>query len=341
MLHELKQIISSAQLASRRGVKTALVSVVDLDGSSYRRPGVRMLVQEDGQMVGAVSGGCVEKEVLRQAQSVFAENRSKLMVYDGRYRLGCEGVLYILIEPFAPAKDFFTVFEQQLQSRMPFYLQSYFSKKEDIGSAGKTRFEFSSGVSFWASADPRHTEIFENQLSVFSQKITPEFQLYIIGVEHDAVELCKYASMTGWRVNIVAPLQESKTVNDFAGASNYIPLLESEITQLESDTQTAWVVMTHSFVKDLKYMTALSEKDFAYLGLLGAQKRREKMIEQLIEHNPAIETSFLDKIHGPCGINIGAETPQEIAVSIVAEILSVVRKQIPIPLKDKAGSIHA
>ena len=100
MLHELKNIVRSAKLAQQKGIKTCLASVVSLDGSSYRRPGVRMSIQSDGKMIGAVSGGCVEKEVLRQAQSVFETNQPKLMVYDGRYRLGCEGILYILIDGY-------------------------------------------------------------------------------------------------------------------------------------------------------------------------------------------------------------------------------------------------
>ena len=100
MIHELKDIIRSAKIAQSKGIKTVLASVVSLDGSSYRRPGVRMSIQENGRMIGAVSGGCVEKEILRQAQQVFKTNSSTLMEYDGRYRLGCEGILYILIEPF-------------------------------------------------------------------------------------------------------------------------------------------------------------------------------------------------------------------------------------------------
>ena len=71
MLHELKDIIRTAHLAKSKGLKTVLASVVSLEGSSYRKPGVRMSIQENGKMIGAVSGGCVEKEVLRQSQSVF------------------------------------------------------------------------------------------------------------------------------------------------------------------------------------------------------------------------------------------------------------------------------
>ena len=97
MLHELKDIIRSAKIAKTQGIKTVIASVVHLEGSSYRRPGVRMSIQENGKMIGAVSGGCVEKEILRQSQRVFESNTPTLMEYDGRYRLGCEGVLSILI----------------------------------------------------------------------------------------------------------------------------------------------------------------------------------------------------------------------------------------------------
>ena len=97
MLHELKDIIRSAKIAKTQGIKTVIASVVHLEGSSYRRPGVRMSIQENGKMIGAVSGGCVEKEILRQSQRVFETNTPTLMEYDGRYRLGCEGVLSILI----------------------------------------------------------------------------------------------------------------------------------------------------------------------------------------------------------------------------------------------------
>jgi len=102
MAHELKKIIKAYELARIHNTSCVLATVVALEGSSYRRPGVRMLLQQDGKMVGALSGGCVEKEVFKQATSVFKTLIPKVITYDGRYRLGCEGVLYILLEPFAP-----------------------------------------------------------------------------------------------------------------------------------------------------------------------------------------------------------------------------------------------
>ncbi|MBT8393442.1 MAG: XdhC family protein, partial [Bacteroidia bacterium] len=114
MMHELKHIVSAYKKAKEMNLKSVLATVVDLDGSSYRKPGVRMLIIENGNMIGAVSGGCVEKEVLRQAQSVFLDGRPKMMTYDGRYRLGCEGVIYILLEKFIPEIEFVEKFDNLL-----------------------------------------------------------------------------------------------------------------------------------------------------------------------------------------------------------------------------------
>jgi xanthine/CO dehydrogenase XdhC/CoxF family maturation factor len=334
MIHELKDIIRSAKIAQSKGIKTVLASVVSLDGSSYRRPGVRMSIQENGKMIGAVSGGCVEKEILRQAQQVFETNSSTLMEYDGRYRLGCEGILYILIEPFHPTNKFFDAFEKQCSSRKSFLINSYFSKETSKINQGSSCFHFNDQELSVSELNPK------KNLTLFSQTIKPGFKLIIIGCEHDAVQLCKYASATGWDVVIVAPIDEQKSIKDFPGATNYYGINEKELNGFSFDSQTAVVIMSHSYVRDLKYLSELVGKKINYIGLLGPSKRREKLLNDLIEKNNLISEGFFDKIYGPAGINIGAETPQEIAISILAEILSVIRNQKPIYLKDKQIGIH-
>ena len=107
------------------------------------------------------------------------------------------------------------------------------------------------------------------------------------------------------------------------------------------DNQTAVVLMTHNFATDLRYLVALKETYPVYIGLLGPSRRREDLLNQFVEYTPEISDIFLDAIHGPAGINIGAETPQEIAVSIVSEILALVRNQNPMSLSKKTGRIHA
>ena len=107
-----------------------------------------------------------------------------------------------------------------------------------------------------------------------------------------------------------------------------------------ADEQTAVVLMTHSFNKDVQYLMALKDSQPAYLGLLGSNNRRERVLSMLLDYMPDISTDFLEQIHGPAGISIGAESASEIAVSILAEILSVIRHQKPIALTEKIGSIH-
>lgn len=333
MLHEIKNIVRSAKVAKSKGIQTALASVVSLDGSSYRRPGVRMSVQSDGKMIGAVSGGCVEKEVLRQAQSVFETGQSKLMVYDGRYRLGCEGILYILIEIFDPEELFYSAFDKQCTSRSAFKIESFFSKGEENRMKGGSIF-YLNGKPFSIQNQSKDT------LDVFEQTIQPGFQLVIVGSEHDAVELCRCASNTGWEVTIVAPPDDPKSIDNFPGASQYLGIDETSFEKLNFDKQTAVVFMTHSYVKDLKYLSTARNIDVPYMGLLGPSKRREKLINEMLERHDDVEDEFFDKLYGPAGINIGAESAQEIAISIVSEILSVTRNQQPMSLKDKIGGIH-
>ena len=340
MTHELKKIIANYLIAKNNGVKSVLATVVALDGSSYRRPGVRMLIDENGKMTGAVSGGCVEKEILRQAKSVFETNMAKVMTYDGRFRLGCEGVLYILIEIFDPIPEFIDAFYNSTKERNDISLCSYFSKKIETSSQFGTTVKFNDVDEYSISKEFNSENDTSSHLK-FEQTMKPCFKLIIIGAEHDAVQLCTYASLAGWEVTIVAPISDSKTIENFPGAHELINIEAADIEINDIDSQTAIVLMTHSFVNDLKYLIALKDAKPIYLGLLGPSKRREKLLQAFLEHYPEVNDQFFDVIHGPAGLNIGAETPQEIAISIVSEILTITRKQDSRSLKNKSGNIHS
>ena len=336
MTHELKKIVSAFKEARAKKIKTVLATVVALEGSSYRRPGVRMLIRDDGKMIGAVSGGCVEKEILRQAYGVFSGDEPKMMTYDGRYRLGCEGILYILIEPFSPDEAFLQFFDSIIVKRKKFRIVSCFLKSDGTNPAFGSFFHFDK-----ESIGVRQTVAENRDLEVFEQEMDPCFKLVIIGAEHDAVQLCSYASLTGWEVTIVASASEEKDIMDFPGAHNFLTV-EPEMLVLENvDFQTAVVLMTHSYVRDLKYLLAIKKTNPIYLGLLGPANRREKLLGEFIERFPEVSDTFFDKIHGPAGLNIGAETAQEIALAILSEILSVTRNKEPMLLKNKSGRIHS
>lgn len=337
MTHELKLLFQTLKQWQKLGKKAVFVSVVALEGSSYRKPGVRMIISEEGESVGAVSGGCVENEIERQAQSVFKTGRAKVTTYDGRLRIGCEGIIHILIEPVFLSDELLKDFEEQLDKRKTFRMESWFYREvgeyNDAGSA----------ITINEKKYPLHSSFKagSNDIrEVFSQTFKPLFQLIIFGAEHDAVQLCQSAKLLGWEVIVVASPDEDKSCDYFPGASSLITPAFDNIDTSAIDEQTAVVLMTHSFNKDVQYLMALKNTNPAYIGLLGSVSRRERVLSMLMEYSPDTSIEFLDQIHSPAGLNIGAVGASEISVSILAEILSVVRNQTPVSLSEKAGSIH-
>ncbi|MDT8414041.1 MAG: XdhC family protein [Flavobacteriaceae bacterium] len=343
MTHELKKIPQHYAIAKATGKKTVLATVVALEGSSYRRPGVSMLIVEGGQMIGAVSGGCVEKEILHQAQSVFQDGKAKVMTYDGRYRLGCEGILYILIEPFSPSEIWMQEFQNTLTNRTNLTTKTFYTK-DDLKCSEKfgTAYFFSNDAFLTVSPNfDVQSALADAGISIFENELKPCFRLVIVGSEHDAVELCTAASFLGWEVTVIVSPKDPKTIGNFPGANALVHSSPETLDVTHFDSGSAVVLMTHSYVTDLKFLLALKDIHFVYLGLLGPSKRREKLLGEFIEHAPEVEEAFFTNIHGPSGLNLGAETPQEIAVSIVSEILSVIRKQDASPLKKRKGRIHS
>ncbi|WP_319481131.1 XdhC/CoxI family protein [uncultured Draconibacterium sp.] len=337
MTHELKLLFDTLKSWQLLDKKAVFVSVVDLEGSSYRRPGVRMLIREDGEYAGAVSGGCVESEIERQAQSVFRTNKPKVITYDGRYRIGCEGVIHVLIEPVKLSGELLEAFKNQLESRKPFQMDSFFytevGEYNDVGSVLRIN-----GNDY--SLNPNFKDNKTGSQKSFTQTFEPLFQLFIFGAEHDAVQLSQAAKLLGWEVTVVASPEESKSCDYFPGAASLITPSFDDIDTSAIDEQTAVVLMTHSFNKDVQYLMALKDINPAYIGLLGSVNRRERVISMLLEQVPDLPLEFIEQIHGPAGINIGAENAAEISISILAEILSVVRKQKPVALREKVGAIH-
>ncbi len=299
-----------------------------------------MLILEDDTMIGAVSGGCVEKEILRQAQSVFKEGLPKMMTYDGRYRLGCEGILYILVEPFDPNDTAIKAFQACFYQRISFKLISTYKKDLGVQTNLGTQ-ALINDVTYGLSSGQNHPIKSDNSLLVFDQTLDPQLQLLIFGAEHDAVQLCQLAALTGFSVVIYANASESKNHTHFPGCTRFVSTNFDQLKLQPLDSQTAVVVMTHGLTQDLKCLLALQHAKPVYLGLLGATHKRELLLSKLIEFNPDVDDSFLETIHGPAGLNIGAITPQEIAISILSEILAVFRNKSPRFLKDKAQNTLA
>ena len=337
MMHELRDIVKQAFHWHEEKRSCVLATLVALDGSSYRRPGVRMLVAEHGKTVGALSGGCVEKEVLRRVSSVFETGKAKVISYDGRYRLGCEGVLYILIEPFVVDDLFFSQFSDRLKERRAIDLTSYFIKEDDAQGDFGSFIEFDQ-VSTAFSGKPILSSA---SYQVFRQQLEPAMKLMIVGDSYDARQLAQITSQLGWEVEVIASLQNGASKEDFPGTCEMQLAGPDWLAFKTFDHRTAIVLMTHNFALDLSYLLALKEQSLAYLGVLGAARRRDLLFNELVEKAPDVSMEFLESIHAPAGLDIGAETPQEIALSILSEILAVTRQTTLQYLREKNRPIHA
>ncbi|WP_442846004.1 XdhC family protein [Leeuwenhoekiella sp. H156] len=339
MTHEFLEILNQAKVYKSQGISCVLATVVALDGSSYRKPGVRMLIAENGAMTGAVSGGCVEKEVVRRAESVFKTGVSKIMTYDGRYRLGCEGVLYILLERFEASDQLVHTFENLLSQRESFEIVSFYKKEDEAtGNFGsflrvgeKNPVYFQNTSTLEASAEALR----------FKQTLNPRFKLLLVGGEHDTVKLCTMAAMLGWEVDVITSLKDPKELKDFPGAAQVIGGNADTFDAATLDAQTAVVLMTHNYAQDLQYLVKLKDLKLPYLGILGSVKRREKIQHELLDYAPDLDLDFLEQIYSPAGLNIGSITPEEIALSILAEILAVTRNRNSLSLKTLTGKINS
>jgi xanthine/CO dehydrogenase XdhC/CoxF family maturation factor len=338
MTHEFKNILQSYKLAKQLEQKTVLATVVAVDGSSYRGAGVRMLILENEAIVGAISGGCVEKEVVRQAQSVFQTGSAKMMTYDGRFRLGCEGTLYVLLEVFSLEESEIESIERAITEREEFVIKSHYNLEGNKFQKGS--FLQLNGDDVISFSGKESVSSLESKYIAFSEKMIPCFRLVIIGTEHDAASLCLQASNLGWEVIIVASPDSRKQISDFTGASELLKRASDNFTISKVDHQTAFVLMNHNYAKDLLYLKALKITTPIYIGLLGPSKRKEQMLSAFIEYHFEVEEDFLDVIYGPAGLDIGGETPQEIAISIISEIIAVTQRKKAYHLQDKIGSIH-
>jgi xanthine dehydrogenase accessory factor len=322
MTHEFKDIVYLAKTNQQNGLRNVLATVVFLEGSSYRKPGVRMLISENGLMIGAVSGGCVESEIKRRAQSVFKDGKAKVMTYDGRYRLGCEGILYILIEPFSVSNALSEAFLNCISEREVFSISSYFQKTDKSSKDFGSTFQFKNQKALTFCDTFKALKL--TDLSIFEQTLQPCFKLIIFGGEHDTVKLCSMASLLGWEVQVITSIKDPKTITDFPGAYS-VSAENPELIDLKIDSETAVVLMNHNYVQDLKYLIALEPLQPKYIGILGSAMRREKLNNDLLEHKPDLNDSIFDHIYSPAGLDIGSITPEEIALSILSEILAVTR----------------
>ena len=372
-MKEIREIIKAYDAAVHDGKRAALAAVVHLDGSSYRRPGARMLVSDEGELTGAISGGCLEGDALRKALLVINQQQSKLVTYDTSdeedatigIQLGCAGVIQVLFEPINPnQKDNpIQLLRKAIAVRQPAVLVTLFSltdKRNEqpgtcllleangnvSGSIAFSQFEtailhdakeaFSSKESmFFSYADG------DEQITAFIEYLIPPVSLVVVGAGNDAIPMMQIADTIGWDVRVVDGRGTHAKPDRFSSACQVlVSKPEKVLEQIPMDDQTVFVMMTHNYNYDLAMLKALLSTTVPYIGMLGPKKKLDRMLNELEDEGIAITDEILQRIFGPVGIEIGAETAEEIALSIIAEIMAVLRQKPAGMLRYKTDVIH-
>jgi xanthine/CO dehydrogenase XdhC/CoxF family maturation factor len=361
-MQEIAQIVNAYEIAIQQGKKTALASVVHVSGSSYRRPGARMLVTEDGVMSGAISGGCLEGDALRKAALAITQGKNKLVIYDTTddddaklgIQLGCNGIVSILFEPILEeaVNNPIQVLKDAIAKREPSLIITIFSKEQQKQYGTFNQKKLPSFVRELIAADilqvnqtrkSLHKELLleGNQYHCFIEYCEPTISLVIVGAGNDAIPLAKMATVIGWNLSIIDGRITHANSQRFPSIKNLIVGKPQEIIeQLMFDDRTAFVLMTHNYNYDLSMLEHLQGKDFGYIGLLGPASKRDRMFAELEQKGVFFSEKELKKIFGPTGLNLGAETSEEIALSICSEIMSFFNNTTAIQLREKLDPIH-
>lgn len=373
-MKERKEIVKAYDEAVQSGKNVALASLVHLEGSSYRRPGARMLVNDEGELTGAISGGCLEGDALRKAMYALSQQRSMLVTYDTSdeddmtigIQLGCAGVIQVLFEPIDPTKQDnpIQLIRKALAIRQEAVMVTLFNLSNKHADQPGTCLLMESNGTISGAIPIQGMEkivmedvqlVMRNKKSLFREYqadgismtafiefLQPSISLVVVGAGNDAVPMMQIADTLGWDVRIVDGRNTHARPERFVAACQVlVSKPEALLDQLHIDSSTVFVMMTHNYNYDISILKALLPTQTPYIGMLGPQKKLDRMLDELRQEGIQLDEAMLSKVYGPTGLEIGAETPEEIALSIIAEIQAVMEGKQGGMLKHKPDVIHA
>ncbi len=370
-MKELLRLLAEADRLRRAGQPFALATVVKIDGSTYRRPGARMLVAPDGATWGTISGGCLEQEVARQALDVLDRGAPQVLPFDLTdddlilgFGTGCNGVVHVLLEP-VPAEgraDPTRLVEACLESRQEGLVATVIDAP-DAGLLGRRLLLREDGTTHGdleASAlreallrdaaatltDGRHHlrryAAEGGTVEALFEIVRPPIRLVLFGAGHDVTPLVRLAREMAWCVVVVGRKPPEVLAERFPDADEHVFLMHPEQAPayVRLDARSAAVAMNHQYARDKAVVGALLPSPVPYVGALGPRDRAARILDELRAEHPHLADEAFAKLHGPVGLDIGTETPEEIALSVVAEIQAVHHARTGGMLRERPGAIH-
>jgi xanthine dehydrogenase accessory factor len=375
IMTELQRLLLAYDEHRTAGRACALASVVDVAGSAYRRPGARMLVTDDGQLTGAISGGCLEGDARRRARQTIHQGRPSLVTYDSTdpdddlqfgAALGCQGVVQILLEPLDfrnPDNPLELLRRWAAGVAEPGVVATVFSlagaeapaqlgQRLLLTADGQVQGSLTASSALYEAvlADARAalgagqpaTRQYATALGpvrICLEILRPPVRLTIYGAGNDVVPLVRLAAGLGWRVQVVDGRPALAQPARFPGAEAVRVLPLEQVAAQPHDGSFA-LLMTHNYYYDLAVLRHLLDAPGQYIGLLGPRKKYERLLDDLRKARPDAAERLAGRLHSPVGLNLGAETPEEIALSIVAEVQAVLAGRPAGFLRDSPHPIH-
>jgi xanthine/CO dehydrogenase XdhC/CoxF family maturation factor len=367
-MSELTDVLSAIESLSARGEKLAIATIVAVRGSTYRRPGARLLVPEEGELVGNISGGCLENDVADVAKIVMREGMARIVSFDltadddavWGWGLGCNGAFELFVEPADKAAEVAGALRMALEEEKPICMVTVLdSTTEGVAQGDRVLVRPGGGLerSFGdravdAAAREAAVELLGRERSeirqltedvrAFVEVLEPPLRLLVCGAGHDAAPLVRQAAALGWSPIVVDDRPEFLNRDRFPEAGDFVlverPDKMAEVAPV--DERSFVVVMTHNFLRDKEYVRSLLSSPARFVAMLGPAVRTQRLLDELREEGVNVSDGDLARIHGPAGLDLGAEGPEEIAAAICAEIVAVKRERGAGFLRDRPGPIH-
>lgn len=348
-----------------------LATLVRVEGSSYRRPGARLLVGAEGLRAGGVSAGCLEQDVALRAREVLAEGRPRLVEYALGTELdllwgsgmGCEGRATLLLQPVAPRPlaPWIPFSAQKLARRRSVALatvlategmsacalgETFAYDEEGHGLLPMDR-ELSVALHHATRRALAEDAVFETCVAAGSGEATflvealrPPFALWIYGAGETGRPLARLAQAAGWDVAVLDHRPALATAERFPGAALLRAGDPREILPRELDARCAAVVLSHVYDRDREALAAFLASGAGYVGLMGSRGRSAKLLRELEAERGPLSSAQRARLHAPVGLDLGAEGPEEIALAILAEALAFLRGRSGGSLRAASGRLH-
>jgi xanthine/CO dehydrogenase XdhC/CoxF family maturation factor len=321
--NETAAIVAALRDLAARGERAAIATVVAIEGSSYRRPGAKLLESASGLSLGSVSGGCLEADVREIARAVLVSGAPRLQTYDSRRHddivwglgLGCNGRVDVFIQPAVPSG--WTGLLEPLAGAL----------------AGDAPFTLATRLDDGAARLLRSGEV--GGAGEFVESLVPPTHVVVCGAGDDSQPLVALAAAAGFRVTLVDHRPALLTPERFPGAfALRLARPEADDLLLPPAERSFAVVKMHSYLHDRDWAKRLLAAGLPFVGLLGPRERQARIREE-------IGAASDPRLVGPVGLDLGAQGAQQIAISIVAQLLAVDSGRVARPLAERTVSIHA